>query len=163
MGGRLGGVEHAEPPAGACADVEEAASGAETFRNAVHCRGDLREHLLHGQGDLPVLLIEDPQHLQRRARVEIDRSRVDAFRGEGAKVEVLGHGGTRYATLPNKLSRMKPLVYRAILACLFALTALSAAQTWRVRLEEPTGIEPRENEASPRPWLRSEAARKAFA
>ena len=78
-GARLGRVEHAQPPGRPRADVDEAASLAQSIRHRVHRAPDRIEAAVHGLHGVHVLLLDDAQHLRRRHAVEVRRLRVSHF------------------------------------------------------------------------------------
>ena len=79
-GGRaFGGVEHAEAAAGACADVEEAASGVEGLDDGVDCFGDVWEFGGDGIGYSAVFRVDDLEHFERGFFVDAGGGGVGLF------------------------------------------------------------------------------------
>ena len=67
----LGGIERAEATAGSSADVDQAASLFQSFRDQIDCAGDLRQGSFHGSGNFGVLRIDDVGDFERGFQVEI--------------------------------------------------------------------------------------------
>ena len=79
-GGRtFRGIQHAQPPAGAGADVEEPSAALEGRDDGIHRARDGGNLALHGGRHLAVLRVDDAQHLFRGQRVDARRCRVGLF------------------------------------------------------------------------------------
>jgi len=75
----LGGIHHAEPAAGARANVDQASAAQHAFRDELHRFRNLLSLLIHRVSQHPILIIQHPHHRQGRQQVNIQRCRVALF------------------------------------------------------------------------------------
>ena len=86
-GRAFGGVQHAQPPAGARAQVKHPASGLDGGNGPLHHLGDLGKHRPDGLGDLGVLPVHGGNHLQGGHDVQLHGVGVSGLRCHFVQVQ----------------------------------------------------------------------------
>ena len=97
-GRAFGGIEHAQPAAGARADVEEAAAGVKCVDDSVHRLRDVRELRRDGIGHQAIFGVDDPQHFEGWKLVDVRGRGIRLLRQEC--VEVFRHSSLLYGRGP---------------------------------------------------------------